>query len=92
MQCQCMPITTDCAFHSFCCDILATAQRRRYQQKFLSAQDEVLEQCRGVWPERFKHGYAHFNGPMIEEFFFGCAHCLSFTHGGKQLCEGCARR
>ena len=39
-------------------------------------QEEVLERCRGVWPERFRHGYAHFAGPMIEEFFFKCAQSL----------------
>lgn len=35
-----------------------------------SLQDEVLERSRGIWPKRFKHGYAHFEGAMIEEFFF----------------------
>ena len=36
----------------------------------------MLERCRGVWPERFRHGYAHFAGPMIEEFFFTCVHAF----------------
>ncbi len=35
----------------------------------------MLEACRGVLPVRFKHGYAHFHGAMIEEFFFKCATC-----------------
>lgn len=36
----------------------------------------MLEKCRGVWPERFRHGYAHFGGAMIEEFFFKCVSVL----------------
>ncbi len=30
----------------------------------------MYERCRGVWPERFKHGYAHYSGPFMEEYFF----------------------
>ena len=33
-------------------------------------QEEVYDRCRGVWPERFKHGYAHYDGPFMEEYFF----------------------
>ena len=36
----------------------------------LGRQEEVYERCRGVWPERFKHGYAHYSGAFMEEFFF----------------------
>ena len=30
----------------------------------------MYERCRGVWPERFRHGYAHYSGPFMEEYFF----------------------
>ena len=30
----------------------------------------MYERCRGVWPERFKHGYAHYSGAFMEEYFF----------------------
>ncbi len=30
----------------------------------------MYERCRGVWPERFKHGYAHYDGAFMEEYFF----------------------
>lgn len=33
-------------------------------------QEEVLHRCQGVLPKRFKHGYAHYEGPMTEESFF----------------------
>ena len=30
----------------------------------------MYERCRGVWPERFRHGYAHYSGAFMEEYFF----------------------
>ena len=38
-----------------------------------------MERCRGVLPEHYQHGYAHFEGAMIEEFFFKCA-CPAHLH------------
>lgn len=36
-------------------------------------QEEVLQRCKTMWPKRYKHGYAHYSGAMMEEFFFKCA-------------------
>jgi hypothetical protein len=27
--------------------------------------------AQSVLPVRFKHGYAHYDGPMMEEYFYG---------------------
>jgi hypothetical protein len=55
-------------------------------------QEGVLERCRGVWPERFRHGYAHFAGPMIEEFFFTCVHAFGTINTSVQFTTSCIRQ